>query len=305
MLPLVLLCLLGACGPGPDAPPAGADTDPPALTAADTTADAETRAAFERIITEARAERWHEQDYGALVQTVAAALLGARYEEGLLDVAENEALVVNLAAFDCVLYVENVLALAEAIARQDYAWETYTTNLEALRYREGALDGYCSRLHYFTDWIWDNDRRGNVRDVTSEIGGEPFEKTLDFMGTHRDAYPRLAADSVYQCILGVEAALGERPLYYVPEAHVRAVYDQLQPGDVIATATDIEGLDVTHTGFVYRTPEGGTGFIHASLTGEVKVSEDLAGYIEENERQIGIIVARPVPPSGASAAGSP
>jgi len=65
---------------------------------------------------------------------------------------------------------------------------------------------------------------------------------------------------------------------------------------VIAMATGIEGLDVTHTGFVYRTPEGGTGFIHASLTGEVKVSDDLAGYVEDNAQQIGIIVARPVPP---------
>jgi hypothetical protein len=304
MLPLALLCLLGACARGPDAPPAEADADPPVLTVADTTADAETRAAFERIMAEARAERWHEQEYGVLVQTVAAALLGARYEEGLLDVHENEALVVNLAAFDCVLYVENVLALAGAIARQDYAWETYTANLEALRYRGGHLEGYCSRLHYFTDWIWDNARRGHVRDVTQEVGGEPFAKTVNFMGTHRDAYPRLAADSIYQCIVGVEAALRERALYYVPEARVRAVYGRLQPGDVVATATDIEGLDVTHTGFVYRTPEGGTGFIHASLTGEVKVSEDLASYLEDNERQVGIIVARPVPPPGVSAAGS-
>lgn len=297
-MPLLLsLCLLGACAPGPDTPPAEDTPATPVAAVADTVeADAETRAAFDRIMTRARRERWHERPYGELVQTVAAALLGARYEEGLLDVNENEALVVDLTAFDCVLYVENVLALAEAIARQDYAWGPYTANLEALRYRGGALDGYCSRLHYFTDWIWDNARRGNVRDVTQEAGGVPFEKTLDFMSTHRDAYPRLAADSTYQCIVRVEAALRERELYYVPEGRIAEVYDRLQPGDVIATATDIEGLDVTHTGFVYRTPEGGTGFIHASLTGEVKVSDDLARYVQANARQIGIIVARPMPP---------
>jgi hypothetical protein len=249
---------------------------------------------------EARAGRWHEQDFGSLVQTVAAALLGSRYEEGLLDVNENEALVVNLAAFDCVLYVENVLALARAIAAEDYAWETYTRNLEALRYREGALEGYCSRLHYFTDWIWDNARRGAVRDVTQEVGGEPFDKTLDFMTEHRDAYPRLVSDSTFQCIADMEAATRDRVLYYVPEDRIRDAYPRLQPGDVIATATDIEGLDVTHTGFVYRTPEGGTGFIHASISGEVKVADDLAGYIEENARQIGIIVARPLPPGNDS-----
>lgn len=327
-----LFCLLGACANTPETPPADPPragspsvsappvdppptdsvpvptspvADPPAAEAADTTADAETRAAFERIMTEARAERWHEQPFGDLVQTVASTLLGARYQDGLLDVAENEALVVNLAAFDCVLYVENVLALAQAVARQDYTWEAYTGHLEGLRYREGALEGYCSRLHYFSDWIHDNARRGHVRDVTQEIGGAPFEQTLDFMSTHRDAYPRLAADSVYQCIVGVEAALRERTLYYVPEERIRTVYPLLQPGDVVATATDIAGLDVTHTGFVYRTAEGGTGFIHASITGEVKVSDDLAGYIEDNERQIGILVARPLPPSEAPVDGGP
>ncbi len=301
MLFLALLCLLGACAAGSDAPPA--DPTPPVVTAADTTADAETRAAFTRIMAEAQRGSWHARPYGELVQTVAAALLGARYEDGLLDVNENEALVVNLAAFDCVRYVENVLALAGAIARQDYGWETYTANLEALRYREGALDGYCSRLHYFTDWIHDNAARGRVRDVTQEIGGAPLDKRLDFMTTHRDAYARLANDSTYQCIVGVEAAMGDRALYYVPKGRVREVYTLLQPGDVIATSTDIEGLDVTHTGFVYRAADGGIGFLHASITGEVKVSDDLAEYLVGNTHQTGIIVARPLPPSEAPGAG--
>ena len=297
---LAALCLLAACAAEPEPPPAGSET--PVVAVADTTVDEETRAAFGRVMAEAQDEGWHAQPYGALVQTVAAALLGARYEEGLLDVTPDEQLVVNLAAFDCVLYVENVLALAEAIAREDYAWEAYLGNLESLRYREGALDGYCSRLHYFTDWIWDNSQRGAVRDVTAEIGGVPFDKTLDFMTEHRDAYPKLASDDeAFQCIAGVEASMRGRELHYVPQDRIRDVYPYLQAGDVIATATGIEGLDVTHTGFVYETPEGGTGFIHASLTGEVKVSDDLARYIQGNDAQIGIIVARPVPPSQAPA----
>src|SRR5690606_17209327 len=123
--------------------------------------------------------------------------------------------------------------------------------------------------------IYDNDRRGQVDDVTQAVGGVPFEKTLDFMTGHRDAYARLADDATFACIAGVEASMRERDLFYVPQDRIRAAYDRLRPGDVIATATDIEGLDVTHTGFVYKTPEGGTGFIHASLSGEVKVSDDL------------------------------
>ena len=300
MLLLPLLCLLGACSAEPDAPPAEPEAAAPVVAVADTTVDAETRAAFVRIMDQAREENWHARPYGELVQTVAAALLGTPYKDGLLDVNENEALVVSLSAFDCVLYVENVVALAEAIAREDYTWGAYTHGLEGLRYRGGQIDGYCSRLHYFTDWIWDNDRRGNVRSITREIGGVPFEKTLDFMSTHRDAYPKLTGDSTYQCIVGVEASMADRDLYYIPQDRIRAAYGQLQAGDIIATATDIEGLDVTHTGFVYKTPEGGTAFIHASLTGEVKVSDDLASYVQGNRQQVGILVARPVPPGSDS-----
>jgi hypothetical protein len=298
LLPFLLTTALVACAGQPDVPPSGLDTDgTPVSTAADTSdVDAETAAAFGRIMEQARAEAWHERPFGEIVQAVGYELLGARYQDGLLDVTPDEALVVNLAAFDCVLYVENVLALARGIAQQDYGFETYVGNLEDLRYRGGELNGYCSRLHYFTDWIHDNDQRGRVEDITEALGGDPFDKTLDFMSEHRDAYPRLAGDSAYACIVGVEDAMRGRTLFYVPEADIAASYEQLQAGDLIATATDIDGLDVTHTGFVYKFPDGRTGFIHASLSGEVKISDDLASYIEENSRQIGIIVARPIDP---------
>lgn len=268
------------------------------VTPAVSTAPADAR--FSRLMETARAQNVHARPFGQVVQWVGEQLRGTPYVAGVLDAPPSETLTAPLDKFDCVLFVESTLALARGIAAQDYGYDAYLRRVEQQRYRGGRLDGYCSRLHYFTDWIYDNDRRGNVRDVTRAVGGVPFEKTLDFMGTHRDAYPRLAADSTFQCILGVEASMRDRALYFVPQARIRAVYGQLQPGDVIATATDIDGLDVTHTGFVYRTPEGGTGFIHASLTGEVKVSSDLAGYVQGNARQIGILVARPVPPQGGS-----
>ncbi len=261
--------------------------------------DPETEAAFRRIMAHARAARLHTRPMGEIVQAVGLELLGQPYRAGLLDMSAEETLVVNLTAFDCVLYVESVLALARGIALEDYTYEAFARNVEALRYRGGRMDGYCSRLHYFSDWIGDNDGRRLVRDVTREIGGEPFEKRVDFMSTHRRSYARLADDETYACIQGVEAALARRPLFYVPEARVRAVYGALRPGDVIATATDIGGLDVTHTGFVLRTESGGTAFLNASVQGEVRISNDLVRYLEYNRPHTGIIVARPVDPRDA------
>ncbi len=159
------------------------------------------------------------------------------------------------------------------------------------------MGGYCSRLHYFSEWIADNERRGHVRNITRELGGIELEKTLNFMSTHRDAYPRLVeSEENYECILAVESRLRDLPLYYIPQDSIHTIYDRLQTGDIIATATDIEGLDVTHTGLVYKQPDGGTGLIHASLSGEVKISLDLESYIQGVKQQIGIIVARPADP---------
>jgi hypothetical protein len=158
------------------------------------------------------------------------------------------------------------------------------------------MGAYCSRLHYFTEWIHDNERRGIVVDVTDEAGGVSYDKTVNFMSTHRSSYPRMASDETFACIVDAEQDLRDHELFYIPKAEIARHYDSLRPGDVIATATNIDGLDVTHTGFVYRTRSGGTAFLNASLSGEVLIAPDLARYVQGVRAQTGIIVARPVDP---------
>ncbi len=296
LVPAAVAGLLLACATDPR-PPIAADD---AVAAAVEERPDSTRLAFDRIMAVARDSAWaEEEDFGVIVQAVGRQLLRAPYVAGMLDEGEGETLVADLTAFDCVLYVENVLALAHGIALGDTTYAGYVARVEDLRYRNGEMGGYCSRLHYFTDWIADNERRGNVRDVTAEAGGVPYAKTVDFMSTHRDAYPRLvASDSAYACIQGVERDLRGHELFYIPKADIAASYGRLQPGDIIATATNIGGLDVTHTGFVYRTAAGGTAFLNASLSGEVKIVEDLARYVQGVRAQTGIIVARPIDPRG-------
>ena len=304
LAPAVLAGVLLACArevPAPGAPvPAGAPAAPAAAPAESPATMVSTRRAFDRIMAVAADSGWaREQDFGLLVQAVGRQLLRAPYVAGMLDAGEDETLVADLTAFDCVHYVENVLALARGIAVGDTSFATYLANLEALRYRGGEMDGYCSRLHYFTDWIRDNERRGHVVDVTEDAGGVRYAKTIDFMSTHRDSYPRLASDAVYACVVDVERGLRDHALFYIPKAEIAEHYDALRPGDVIATATNIGGLDVTHTGFVYRTADGGTAFLNASLSGEVKIAPDLATYVQGVRAQTGILVARPVDPRAA------
>ena len=295
---LAFVLLLSACSTDVPEPESGDPEAPAVTTAREVDAPAapndSTRQMFDALIRYAEAEGLAARPIGEVVQALGVRLLGLPYVEGALDAPEVESLVVDLTGFDCVTYNENVIALAQAVKAGTPTYEAYTANLEDLRYRDGTLDGYCSRLHYFSDWLLDNDRRGNVRLISQEFG-VPFDKAISFMSNHRDAYPKFATDDeVLACIRDVEANLEGHGLYYVPQDRIRGIYDQLQAGDIIATATDIEGLDVTHTGFVYKHADGRTGFLHASLSGEVKISDDLADYIRGNRAQIGIIVARPL-----------
>ncbi len=249
---------------------------------------------FEQVMQGARSKNLSRRPLSEIVSVVAEQFIGTPYVAGLLDQSSEETLVVSLAGFDCVLFIETVLAIARGIAVQDYTYQGLEKRVEEQRYRDGKLTDYCSRLHYFSDWIYDNSKRGLVENITPSLGGIPLNQTLNFMTENRQSYPQLADDENYNCIRQVEAKLKEVSLTYIPQDQISTVYDRLQPGDIIATATDIEGLDVTHTGLVYQSKDGKMGFIHASPSGQVTVSPDLQSYVQAVDGQIGIIVARPL-----------
>lgn len=257
--------------------------------------DSATAARFQQVMDLARQEDLHERPIGEVMQTIGEQFTGAPYIVGPLDQTEDEVLVCRLDGFDCFTFIESMLAMARGIKQQEYDFESYAQRMLEQRYRDGQMNGYCSRMHYFSEWIADNEERGNVRNVSEEIGGRRLPKELTFMSENRESYPRFAEnDSVYQCIQDMERDLAELRIHHIPQDSIRAVYDQLQAGDIIATSTHIDGLDVTHTGLVYRHPNGGTGLLHASTEGGVKVSPDLQEYVQGIDSQIGIVVARPV-----------
>lgn len=229
---------------------------------------------------------------GELVQTVATQFLGAEYQAGLLDRVPQETLVISLQQFDCLLFVETVLAIASNLVEERYSYQAFTEEVEDRRYWNGRMNGYCSRLHYFSDWIEDNQKRDNVQNITSKLGGINTVKKLDFMTTHRSSYSNLAtSEANFKCIARVEASLSP-DFNYIPTSEISRVYSRLQPGDIIGVVTDIAGLDFTHTGFAYRHSNGEIGLIHASPAGEVVIAADLQNYIANVENAIGIVVTR-------------
>ena len=246
---------------------------------------------------------------GAAMATIGRSLVGTPYVPGTLEVDGPERLVVNFRGLDCVTFVENVYALATVVKAgiasrlgdRGNAEGEYERALVQLRYRNGFLDGYPSRLHYFTDWIADNQRRLLMTDITADLGGVQDREPVNFMSTHPDAYRQLADPEVVEEIREAEARLSARGRVFIPQNAIADAAPAIQDGDIIAATSTVTGLDVAHTGLALWV-DGTLRLMHAPLVGEtVQISEvPLADRIQRIGSQDGIIVARPNEPIATS-----
>ena len=258
------------------------------------TCSPEDKSLFEDKITNLKQTK--ASSLGDTIALVGQSFLGTPYVEKTLEVGDTETLVINFGGLDCTTFVENVMAFSLMLKDQQSTFDSFTGNLETVRYRNGSLNGYPSRLHYFTEWIRNNEKKGLVKDITAELGGVELEKSINFMGTHRELYPFLANDTNFEAMLAVEKELAKEKLCYLPKDQIESKEQLIKSGDIIALATSIKGLDVTHTGIAIHQPDGRLHLLHASSkNGEVEISElPLADYLKNIKSNIGIIVARPI-----------
>jgi len=220
-----------------------------------------------------------ENDFGKTLVAIGKTFKGIPYVAKTLEIGEAESLVINLQGLDCTTYVENVLAFSLLLRDEKSDFDSFTKALENIRYKNGKLEGYGSRLHYFSEWISNNEEKGLLKEITSEIGGIEIEKEINFMGTHRELYPFLKDDSNFEKIIETEAALAKRTFCYLPQNQIEANEHLIQTGDIIALATSINGLDVTHTGIATREKDGRIHLLHASTGSmEVEVSKLMTSH---------------------------
>lgn len=211
---------------------------------------------------------------------------------------EPERLVINLREMDCSTFIENVISLARTIKSDDPSWDTFCRNLQELRYREGTISDYTDRLHYTSDWIFENERKGMVKDITGEIGGKPLLLDLSFMSTHPDSYRQLKnnPDRVKE-IAVKEAEINKRSYYYIPKDEIEDHASGIKDGDIIGFVTSIKGLDLSHVGIaVWKN--GKLTFIHASSSSAMKViiqPDSLIEYTQRMKSNKGIMVVRNLP----------
>ncbi|MBI4539386.1 MAG: DUF1460 domain-containing protein [Gemmatimonadetes bacterium] len=252
------------------------------------------RRIFEDTMDRALLERLDTLPIGDRMVRFGRWFLGTEYVPKTLEVAGPERLVVNLRQLDCVTYLENLLAMARVLGSDNPSFEAFLAELQRIRYRGGVINGYASRLHYFSEWIADNESRGLLRDVTREIGGVALDEPIDFMSTHSDAYRQLESPEQLARIREIEGTLSARTRHYVPERRIAEVESRIRDGDIIAATSTITGLDIAHTGMAVWI-DGRLHLMHAPLVGkDVQISElPLVERILRIEGQDGIMVARP------------
>lgn len=260
--------------------------------------DQEDEAFFARKVAEITELPTADKPFGDLLVALGLSFRESPYVAHSLELPGPECLVVNLRGFDCLTFVESSLSLARCVRLNKTSFEEYKHQLQSMRYRSGTIDGYPSRLHYFTDWVQENQRKGIVRDMTRQLGGEVRENTIDFMSIHRSSYRQLASDEFFKMIEKNERELSATTRYFIPQDRVEAVLDQLHNGDIIGLTSTVKGLDIAHTGLAYRS-EGTVRLLHASSGGRaVEVSKgSLADYVTAQSKQDGLIVVRPMKPA--------
>jgi len=236
--------------------------------------------------------QYSKQGDNSLIHT-ARFFLNTPYVGGTLEGDNDERLRVNLRELDCVTFVETVIALQLMLQSDHRTFDNFCRLLQQIRYRNGIIDGYLSRLHYFSDWLDDNRQKGIISLPAME-GCRRFAPNVSFMSTNCDAYPALKANpDLCKQIGDIEKNVNDLIFCYIPKEQLRYSETNLQNGDIIAITTHINRLDVAHTGFAV-IQNGRVYLLHASseLQKVVVSNEPLHDYLARIRNHSGIISGR-------------
>src|SRR5881628_1213380 len=151
---------------------------------------------FERLLMLGRERAWSELPIGERIGAIGMALRQTPYVAATLELYEDrEVCSVNLTGLDCVTFFESALAVARMLRRGGRTPEVLLTEVTYMRYRDGRVTDYASRLHYLSDWFFDNDARRVVRVITGDLpGAVPVTKRVGYMSAHPEAYRQLKAN---------------------------------------------------------------------------------------------------------------
>jgi len=254
------------------------------------------RAIFEKFLKYAEKEKITEKENGERISSIARFFLDTPYVSSTLEGKGPESLKINLRELDCTTFVENVLALFNVLKEANQDFETYKRILLTIRYRDGVINGYPSRLHYTTDWLVDNQHKGFIELVKMGRASRYFTPSVNFMSTHPNSYAALKANPDFLVeIAKQEARIHGFNIKYLPKEKLSEKASFIHTGDIVTITSGVAGLDFAHLGFAIRR-NGVVYLLHASSSGKKVMisSQNLKDYLSDIKNHTGIVVARPL-----------
>jgi hypothetical protein len=230
---------------------------------------------------------------GDLIAAIGNYFLTVPYGTETLESGRKEKLIINFAQFDCFTFVETVLSLARCVIAGKITQPEFRRTLQLIRYRNGIIDGYSSRLHYFADWLRDNKQKKILQDISRKLAAVNQRKKINYMTTHRDAYSALHDENEFKKMRQIENNISRRKFLVIPKDKVVGQKEKINTGDIVAFTIDEKGLDVAHVGFALRQRRE-LYLLHASSKeGAVVISSKaLITYLQQNKKFTGIIIGR-------------
>ena len=226
----------------------------------------------------------------------AVSMLDVPYVANVLEKNDVEELVLNTDELDCTTFVEYAVAMTLAPEKNNQKDEpVFAEYVQKLRYRDGKIDGYPSRLHYMTEWAQNAIKQGLLKDITAENSEYTMTAQAGFMTAHPNLYRHLANSRAnVQKMREIEQRINGTKVSYVPKDKLPDYgYNWINDGDIIMFTTNEPGLDVAHMGIAMNVA-GKLTLIHASsVEKKVTVSKfTISKMLADNSKWTGIRVLR-------------
>ncbi len=222
-----------------------------------------------RHVAQLLSETTYDRSTGSRIDVLSRHFLGHSYKTNpLIGSADTaEVFTASFDGFDCVTYIETIVALSRASNVDDF-----TQWLRKIRYVRGRIQ-WDRRNHYMTQWIRNNVREGIVKPVSMP------------------AVPTLSKERVLNVVPGLDPQ--RTRVKCIPKVAVPRLERYLQSGDLIFFASTRKNLDMFHAGIIVRDGKK-VSMRHASRSQGGVIEQELSEFLKAN-RMAGVVVVRPQP----------
>lgn len=258
---------------------------------------------FDRILKKALDQKWETLPIGQCMGKIGMELEGIPYVAFTLELSKDqEVCAVNLTGLDCVTFFEDTLNFARMLKKGGRTPDDLVKEVTFTRYRGGKLGDFTSRLHYTTDWFYDNEKKGVVKLIDADLpGAEDFTQKVGIMSERPNNYRQLKAHpEMVPVIARFEDQINSRTLKYIPLNKLEEAQSQLQTGDIVGITTTEKGIDIAHTGLVFVDDQKVPHFMDASSSkSKMKVTLEKGPISKDLDygKNTGAMFARPLEPT--------